>query len=71
MRRAFLLLLSLPLACAPLNTATMSDKCRGEYNACMNACPQPAPNFPPDKANLQIDQASCTDACNKKSAACR
>jgi hypothetical protein len=72
-----LLLLALA-ACAPLNASTMSERCRGVYDACLNACPKPqqlppgTPTPPPSLAtNWQADIASCTDSCNKQSQSCR
>jgi hypothetical protein len=63
------------VACAPLNTATMSPACRYEYNACLNRCPkaalQPAGDRPPDMYADQADVAICTRRCNEQATACK
>ncbi len=74
MRFALLLLLA---GCATLNTAGMTEACKSSYNACLNSCPD-APRQggldspiarPP--ADLQIDVASCTNACNERARNCK
>jgi hypothetical protein len=66
-------------ACAPINAATMSERCRESYDACLDGCRPPQRSLPPEspiqpppwKADLQIDTAACTDSCNKQAQTCR
>jgi hypothetical protein len=70
-------------ACAPLNASVMSDRCRDQYDACLNGCrPPPGPvngaapldpgqQRPMSTTDFQIDVASCTNDCNRQSDACR
>ena len=64
-------------SCATLNTAGMSEACKSAYNACLNGCPDAprrggidSPIAHPE-ADLQIDVASCTNACNEKARKCK
>ncbi len=83
MRRPFAPLAAVALvSCAPLNTQTMSDGCRREYNACLSSCdkssmrapPEARPGNPPpvNRWNEPMaDKASCTRACNERFQDCR
>ena len=70
-----LLLLALTCACAPLNTATMSEPCRYAYKACMARCPgsgaATAPETAPARSVDQVDVAICTRQCNDQAQDCR
>jgi hypothetical protein len=80
-RWALLLAVALLGACAPLSTLTMSDRCRDQYNACLDSCrgtdgdglhmegpvqTQQNPGF-----MLRSGTASCTDGCSKDSKSCK
>lgn len=73
--RPILLLAVLLASCATLNTANMSESCRNLYNACLNTCPSSNPRTPPGQAittqSLQMDVASCTNACNDRARSCQ
>jgi hypothetical protein len=69
MRRSFVLL---TLGCASLNTAGWPDHCRKKYDDCLNLCPNPGTPAPGSMVKpLQIEVASCTQACNERSKQCK
>lgn len=67
-------------ACAPLNTATMSEPCRYQYNACLSRCPTASANPAGDTlATVEQQQraqevtlvSNCTQACNEQAKSCK
>ncbi len=55
--------------CATLNTMGMSPQCRDLYDSCLNGCPKPN-NRMGDHVDLDINTASCTNACNEQAKQC-
>lgn len=70
--RLTVLLLALA-GCATLDTLGMSPRCRDEYNACLNGCPDASTPQPGSLGNRQLrpDVASCTFRCNERAQSCR
>ncbi len=65
-----LLLLSLISSCAAINTAGLSESCRNQYDACLNACPGVARGSPAPTSITQMEIAGCTDECNRRARSC-
>jgi hypothetical protein len=67
-------------SCATLNTASMSEPCRNQYNACLDNCQPPGPASnripegpPPNGPNvgeLDFDTPSCVLDCNEQAKRC-
>jgi hypothetical protein len=80
-RGAFSIAAALLCACAPLSTLTMSDRCRDQYNACLDSCrgydgdglhmEGPVQTQQTPTWMLRAGTASCTDGCSKDSKTCK
>jgi hypothetical protein len=81
MRALLLPMAVLACACAPLNTLTMSDRCRDLYNACLDSCrgadgeahhlERPPTTTEGGGFSLHTNEASCTSHCSSNANSCK